>query len=218
MTFLRADGTEEGELPVDVSVETKPREVEERVVHPVQNEIVVDEGAQLSALKEEVVKDEVMREADTNHQEVVLVEEESLVKEDLPTREEKSKTWSELPDNLPLVPFESSPHIWSFGRYKDTFYQESKTEERKTETITTTTSYVQEKELEPVPVPGVTPMATSQVPQTPEPVLSKSGTEIEIDFEKTPISKGEESLVVLAGIMLLAIMLILGYMYGNGRL
>jgi hypothetical protein len=41
---------------------------------------------------------------------------------------------------------------------------------------------------------------------------------VEIDFEKTPISKGEESLVVLAGIMLLAIMLILGYMYGNGRL
>jgi hypothetical protein len=66
------------------------------------------------------------------------------------------------------------------------------------------------------PVPVVTERPTPLV--VSQPIPHKKEPEVEIDYEKTPISTGEESLVVLAGIMLLAIMLILGYMYGNGRL
>ena len=42
--------------------------------------------------------------------------------------------------------------------------------------------------------------------------------EEQITLEKSPMTRGDESLVFLAGAMLLAIILILGYMYSNGRL
>ena len=42
--------------------------------------------------------------------------------------------------------------------------------------------------------------------------------EEKIIVEKVPMTKGDESLVFLAGVMLLVIILILGYMYSNGRL
>ncbi len=92
----------------------------------------------------------------------------------------------EPPHNLPLRPFETTPHIWSFARYKDVFHGES----------------IPQKEVEvivdrPVVVPVFVPVAT---PQT------------------IPLDKKDESLVVLASVCLLVILLLLGYMYSNGRI
>ena len=52
-------------------------------------------------------------------------EPESLIvhTEDIPLVREKKET--EIPANLPLLPFESSSHVWSFSRYKDVFHGET---------------------------------------------------------------------------------------------
>lgn len=105
---------------------------------------------------------------------------------------------SVIPEDLPIVPFESSPHIWSFSRYKDTFHGEVMPEKNSSthnDTVHVQTTSVSEIKVAP-------------------PVIE----DVEIDLEKTPMTKGDESLVFLAGIMLLVIILILGYMYSNGRL
>ncbi len=222
ITFLRSDGEEEGELHIDESQNVEKREdSEQKVAHSATEENVEET---VSTRVEQVVPEEKTEERESKKSEEVTfesnthqsVEEQSLIREIKTVRQEKSQTWSELPDNLPLVPFESAPHVWSFGRYKDTFFAESKVEDKKVESVNTSDAYVQEKKEVPPLAPTVTEISKPTV--ISQPPSSKNGTKVEIDFEKTPISKGEESLVVLAGIMLLAIMLILGYMYGNGRL
>jgi cytochrome c-type biogenesis protein CcmH/NrfG len=93
-----------------------------------------------------------------------------------------------IPDNLPLLPFESSPHVWSFSKYKDTFHGE------------------------------VMPHSVEELSQKKPTGQAPSHEGDEISLEKTPMTKSDESLVFLAGVMLLVIILILGYMYSNGRL
>jgi hypothetical protein len=48
--------------------------------------------------------------------------------------------------------------------------------------------------------------------------IDTSDSNEEIVIELTPLNKSDESLVFLAGVMLFLIILILGYMYSNGRL
>lgn len=125
------------------------------------------------------------------------VEPQSLIPTNKSTTPNTLKQ-SAIPEDLPIVPFESSPHIWSFSRYKDTFHGEVMPE--KNPTIQNDTEQIH---VDPVPTKQVT-----------VPVVE----DVEIDLEKTPMTKGDESLVFLAGVMLLVIILILGYMYSNGRL
>lgn len=214
ITFFHSDGTEEGELVIPEAMEVPKRETASKkdVVHlPTDTPSEKTDVSQIVVVEKEDVpmfpEDRFLKD------EMPHIEEESLITaNDKPKLTIKSL---EIPDNLPLVPFESSPHIWSFGRYKDTFhpdqmntsvvYQgtEPRVEEKK----------IEEKHLEShyVAVPVIT--KEQEAPRS-EPHTH----EAEIDFEKTPITKGDESLVVLAAVMLLAIMLILGYMYSNGRL
>ena len=56
------------------------------------------------------------------------------------------------------------------------------------------------------------------IPQTPKATPSPVHIPVDVEGEKVPMNKSDESLVFLAGIMLLVIILILGYMYSNGRL
>jgi hypothetical protein len=122
-------------------------------------------------------------------------------KESLVTSEPSSKKPKEVepPLDLPLLPFESSPHVWSFGKYKKVFHGEEKNN----------SSQEKEKQVSPVqPSPKNT--IAQALPVTPH--------EEEIVAEAVPMTKGDESLVMLAGVMLVAILLILGYMYSNGRL
>jgi hypothetical protein len=110
----------------------------------------------------------------------------------------------QIPEDLPLLPFESSPHVWSFSKYKDTFHGDTLSE---TKTPNPPASVQKEQsQISPIaPQPQVTPQVPTHIP-------------VEVDGEKVPMNKSDESLVFLAGIMLLAIILILGYMYSNGRL
>lgn len=105
-----------------------------------------------------------------------------------------------LPHNLPLRPFETSEHIWPLSRYKDVFYGNS-TEEARTETLQSEIKKVPavEERVTYTPSTKFQPFVPTQTP-TPEP------------------SSGDEKLVIMACVMLLVILLLLGYMYSNGRL
>jgi hypothetical protein len=98
-----------------------------------------------------------------------------------------------LPPNLPLVPFESSPHVWSFSEYKDTYHKDLPVSNQESSVENSKEVHVQK-------------------------VDQKVEEDEEILLEKTPMTKGDESLVFLASMMLFVIILILGYMYSNGRL
>lgn len=125
----------------------------------------------------------------------------------------------ELPHNLPLRPFETSEHIWPFSRYRDVFYGEGE------QPVTA----VQRPEA----IPGSPPVVPAPVPEQrafvqPEPVMTARAPAeevklpppqvVQVHVVKAPLSKGDEKLVIMASVMLVIILLLLGYMYGNGRL
>jgi hypothetical protein len=127
-----------------------------------------------------------------------------LHEEELPKRGTIKE--ADIPEDLPLLPFESSPHVWSFSRYKNVFHGERASgrdaEKPQVDFLE------QKKEAFPsIAKPQVTPF-----------VPVKKEDDQEVELQKTPLTRGDESLVVLAGVMLLVIILILGYMYSNGRL
>lgn len=222
ITFFRPDGTEEGKLIVPENVSQK-REEEKVVTHkqveamyqetqpPVQN-LVEDETQRKGKSKEDIARE---REELSKKEADSYLPEESLIREIVEQPRDRSSV--ELPENLPLVPFESSPHVWSFGRYKDTFHRDENVKMETKESASIVSLQIEkptEALTEKVMLSNALPTSTS----SPSVSTTKNEESVEVDFEKTPITKGDESLVVLAGVMLLAIMLILGYMYSNGRL
>ena len=130
---------------------------------------------------------------------VTTNEPQSLIthEEILPSKITKKQ--AQIPEDLPLLPFESSPHVWPFSRYKDVFHGEVMSE--KIPKVEVEKEVVVAKSTPIITKPRVVP-----------------ANDVEIDLEKTPMTKGDESLVFLAGVMLFVIILILGYMYSNGRL
>ena len=128
---------------------------------------------------------------------VSVVEEQSLVSS---APVQSIEVRDGLPHNLPLRPFETSEHIWPLSRYKDVFYgnatQESHTETAQPEIKTTTAVEERVAYTRPIKVQPFIPTQTT--PSEPSP--------------------GDEKLVIMACVMLLIILLLLGYMYSNGRL
>ncbi len=130
-----------------------------------------------------------------------------ITSEDIPHRTFGEKK-VEIPNNLPLLPFESSPHVWSFSKYKDTFHSEPKDKENKEEIQVIT---VMPRTVEKLVNPASFLEKNEKSPDT-------TYQDKEVALEKVPLNRQDQSLVFLAGIMLLVIILILGYMYSNGRL
>lgn len=122
------------------------------------------------------------------------IKEESLITT-APVEKKRVLKESDIPSNLPLTPFESSPRVWSFSKYKDIFHGEQKT--------APVEIAKQQEEVLVTPVPHQS---------------SESEDAEEVSLEKTPLTKQDEGLAFLASVMLLVIILILGYMYSNGRL
>lgn len=162
--------------------------------------------------------DHLLEEHNTVTEVVSVPQPQSLVVERVPVQQNRNK--EELPHNLPLRPFETSEHIWPFSRYRDVFYgdlpAEPKIEKTEVKTHVNVTPQVTvhvdtpapqppevrvvEKIVERIvekPVPYAVPVSTHTAPQT---------------------GGGDEKLVILACVMLLTILLLLGYMYSNGRL
>ncbi len=141
----------------DKKIEIKPKESEDIKSVPVVVEPII----------EKVVEEKIK-------------EPESLI---VPIKENYFKKEVELPDNLPLRPFESAPHVWPFSKYKDVFYGEVMPTLSQEEHIEAEKNKIEKIRLDPV-----------------------------------PLTKKDESLILLASTMLLVILMLLGYMYSNGRL
>ena len=133
-------------------------------------------------------------------------ETHSLMKSESSLPEKKKTKEADIPLELPLLPFESSPHVWSFSHYKNTFHGDDKNSEPKKEPAPPEKKEALFYPVESKPVAAPTLSSTNNVEDE------------EVSLEKTPLTRGDESLVFLASVMLLVIILILGYMYGKGRL
>jgi hypothetical protein len=128
----------------------------------------------------------------------------------------------ELPHDLPLRPFETSDHIWPFSRYKDVFYGDlPETEEIKASAL---------KPAQP-PAPPDIPEPPAPIPPAPKeavppeakpaaPSFIREGPKIspKATVPANVSGQSEDKLVIIACAMLVAILFVLGYMYGNGRL
>ncbi len=216
ITFLLPDGTEE-------KPPTIPSEPQEPVVR--------EEPKKSDTAKQEEWS--FFRDTDKlPQQETVLVETESVPQKVAPVQEvvssEKQSVTNmavhqevantvqsrksvlhggEIPSNLPIVPFEiSHDTIWTFDKYKDAFHKEEQVTSAPLGYAEVTTDMLAQ----------TNDTVTTQV-HTASPENSDHPHHV-VEFEKTPITRTDESLVILASIMLLAIILILGYMYGQGRL
>lgn len=138
--------------------------------------------------------------------EVIIEEKQSLV---TPEKEQNTKPSdikgvvrknNEPPHNLPLKPFEATPHTWQFDRYKSVFYGDVEEEivEEKKEV---------KQEIKPV----------QQIPVDEEKKLETSVHHV-VHMAPAPLTRDDEKLVILAAVMLIAILLLLGYMYSQGRI
>lgn len=202
------------------TTERFPPTQEEPVFEP-----VIDEERRIEAPEESVPTPSAPSRAAEPEPVVNLVPEPvSLVSEEssLPAKED-------IPHNLPLRPFETSEHIWPFSRYRDVFYGE---EEAVPGAVPSSydVHHVQNAVLRTQVTENITPSREQRGLDTfhslVEDVQRQSangsphyaggvatGKKVVI-VEKT----GDEKLIIMAGIMLLAILLLLGYMYSNGRL
>lgn len=161
------------------------------------------------------------QEAQTPHslvqtKDVSLVEEKSSSQAttqpeavtNIPQAKKSPLYGGEIPNNLPVVPFEiSHDTIWTFDKYKDAFHKEGE----QTQSVSFEQTAVPTDMLARTKEAVITTMPTI-------PAENANHSHRVVEFEETPITKTDESLVVLASVMLLAIILILGYMYGQGRL
>lgn len=118
--------------------------------------------------------------------------------EEIPT---PKKDAPEIPDELPLRPFEGSPHVWSFSKYKAMFFGDDA----------------------PQPEP---PVVTPPTPQVTEPVTvhreevvhQHVHVTVPVVFKPEPLSQKDKQLVITASVLLLVILLMLWYMYSQGRI
>jgi hypothetical protein len=239
ITFYQPDGSEEKELvgfvdipsvkrkettyiPKEVAEEVPPAPIVSKIPEPVVapfpkepelkkeailQEIPLQKIREVESLVGERKEDSVVNERSKDERVIVPPqatifkepEPQSLVVSPSPLKERSKTKESEIPADLPLLPFESSPHVWSFSRYKNVFHGDDSTTLMKVEPVRKEIPFYVE-------------------PQKPLVIVNKKVDDEEISVEKIPLTRGDESLVFLAGVMLLVIMLILGYMYGNGRL
>jgi hypothetical protein len=154
--------------------------------------------------------------------EKLTTEPQSLIAEKAGALMDKRET---LPHNLPLRPFETSEHIWPFSRYRDVFYGDN-LEETKDEIIPAPKQEIAKEapiilhvEIPTLETSREESMIKEIVPEKRvEPSMRKEVAEPGPYREPIKLSGGDEKLVVTACVMLLVVLLLLGYMYSNGRL
>jgi hypothetical protein len=212
VTLLLAGGWEEKEIKVARTL-FKQRGGESKEESSIQKNLPIIPSAM--ELPAEIQSDHLLVSGEPRVEEADAVpvkeekasEPQSLVQ--TPANMVSSKR-DELPHDLPLRPFETSDHIWPFSRYKDVFYGEVEHEEAPIAAPTPEPVLVQPQVSTPpapkvseppiVPIPPVVPVAR------PAPAPS------------VVPEKSEDKLVIIAFAMLVAVLLVLGYMYSNGRL
>lgn len=230
ITFYQPDGTEEGPLNsfTDPTITQKQIQQREQSIEPEKplfekKEVITHEPLPLLEGKVEDVSlqpEEVKVDASEIQSEkqvvevsphvIPTVEPQSLIIHDEKKKEKEDEKNVPLPENLPLLPFESSPHVWSFNKYKDVFHKDAQVKE----------------EIKVITVMPEKSVTTASSPLAPKVVITPESqgeiiqkiNDTEVVIKSVPFKKEDKPLVFLAVIMLFAIILILGYMYSNGRL
>ncbi len=142
----------------------------------------------------------------------MLPEKESLVLEERVTT---TSLENPIPHNLPLKPFEESPHIWQFSKYKDVFYGDTP-ELEKPKKVEPKLVKIEEVpaqktvEIESIALQAPTTPAKPDTPPMPE--IPK------IELTKVPLTKNDEGIVAGGSMLLLVIILLIIYMYNQGRI
>lgn len=147
-------------------------------------------------------------------------EPQSLIQnQDAPVRQKKD----ELPHNLPIRPFETSDHVWPFSRYRDVFFGEIEGEIKEAQAAVVPDeaekgNVKEEVQMEnPIVVSPENPVNDKKEVAVLQPIIVPAPVP-QKELAPAPLTKTDERLVVIAAIMLVAILLLLGYMYSNGRL
>ena len=114
------------------------------------------------------------------------------------------------PDNLPLRPFESTDHTWPLSKYKDIFHKETSKEPK----VVVTPQIRSSPQVMTPPRQNTPPSA---------PIISEEEHKEEhhhkkIEFKRTGFDGEDEGLIFLTGTSLIIIILLLVYMYSNGRI
>lgn len=120
---------------------------------------------------------------------------------------------SSLPDNLPLRPFETSPHVWSFSKYKDVFHADTSTPlaPLQAKSVASRVIVPEEQKQE------ISYRAPEKQPELlPHEVQAYDAPEIIV--AKTSLTKKDEVMIAFGAALLLAAVLLILYMFNNGRL
>lgn len=181
--------------------------------------------------QEEVTLSLVPDQNDEIHQEEkhpLPLPEEVVATKEVPHKEE-------IPANLPIKPYDASPHVVPFSAYKEVFYTpEERASEPKRET-----TVIKEDDNNGIRETRETKETreTREVGETRETREIKETREVREIKEAKPTSsfslfspnaieveanshhlETDTKIAILASVMLLAILFLLGYMYSNGRL
>lgn len=175
----------------------------------------------LPVSEKEIIKDLQDQEVPSNEEDVIEKQDNILIEDiTVPSFEshetqslvvEKNekpssfKKESEPPENLPLKPFDSSPHVWPFSKYKEVFYKDD----------TSSLTYEEEK------------MVNENKNKKEEVLVSLAHQGPSLENEKKTIptvdkkikklEKEDVSVFFMVILTILVISLLVIYMYSNGR-
>lgn len=113
----------------------------------------------------------------------------------------------EIPPNLPMKPFESTSHVWPFSKYKETFHRD-----------TTATIDQVRTTTQPVPTQTTSNQPPRSLENTSVYIPPQQRTKKRTVVKRSGFDGEDEGLIFLTGSMLFIIIMLLAYMYANGRL
>jgi hypothetical protein len=214
-TLLEAGGWDDKEI---AEAKTLFRSQKEEKSFPHEDQVFLPENPELFLEEHNKGEDGVSIAEKTSPQTTadeveISKEKQSLVKEDDAASHEETP----IPHNLPLKPFEASPHVWQFSRYKDVFYGDSPQKSEPKEVVEEKPKEIV-KEVAPSPVPELIKEKVQDVPpvkivETPVPRKVP-----ETVPAKVPLTKGDESIIALGAMLAFVVILLAIYMYSHGRL
>ncbi len=207
LTLLEAGGWDKSDIKDAVALfkvnslnSTLPHE--DKIALPENPELLLSEHNEVTEEKTdkivESIEPEVSKEKEVKEHADVPKEKESLIisSEELSKDEENY-----IPHDLPLKPFEASPHIWQFSKYKDVFYGNAPAQ---TPPKVETKPKIEVEKVIEVPKVEIPKAISVPVP--------------EIKLTKVPLTTKDEVIVAVGALLALVAVLLIVYMYTHGRL
>lgn len=205
LVYYDTEGKEEEILPVyyddgkelpkvtEPLIITQPEKINPvaQITTPPEVIPVIEEKEFPKVVEQKIIE---QKKEDTQISKVAIIEPQSLIEQKIEARSPVQPI--ELPENLPLKPFESAPHVWPFSKYKEVFHGSG-------------VPILSSKEEDLVKKEKESQVYVKNVEE--KQVIKK------VKVKRTGFDGEDEGLIFLTGITLLIILLLLAYMYSNGR-